>query len=184
MINDENTADLEQLDTQNQEEETNEETHEESSDQSDTTSHEDEKDWKAEALKYKAILDRNKGKTFTKEPSKKSDEVDYGVKAYLKTSGIDESEFDFVSSELKKSGLKEYDKLLSNPYFKSELENKRALLKTQNATIRGKSPNGVATDSVEYWMSKDFKDVPANMKAKVVNARMAKEKGEKVFYNS
>jgi len=183
MTNDEYTPDLEQEETNNQEVQDNltEETQEDNQEQIQTeTSHED-KDWKAEALKYKAILDRNKNKPNREQ---KSDGIDYGVKAYLKTSGIDEGEFDFVSSELKKSGLKEYDKLLSNPYFKAELENKRALAKTQNATIKGKSGNSVATDSVEFWLTKDFKDVPANMKAKVVNARIAKDKGERVFYNS
>jgi len=184
MTNDEYTPDLEQEETNNQEEveETlgeleNKELKEES-----TT--EPEKDWKAEALKYKAILARNKDKSHTKEPSKKSDELDYGAKAFLKSSGIENSEFDFVKEELKKSGLKDLDSLLENPYFKAELENKRALDKTKNATIKGKASNQVATDSVEYWLTKPIDEVPREMRFKVVQAKMKKDSSSGMFYNS
>lgn len=184
MINDEQTADLEQQDTNNQEGQEQEETQEQDQNQTDTTSHEDDKDWKAEALKYKAILDRNKNKPEHKEPSKKSDGLDYAQKAYLKASGIESNEFDFVNEEMKKSGLKDLDALLDNPYFKSQLETRRDLQTTQNATMKGKSPNGVATNSVEYWLTKPIGEVPADMRIKVVNAKMAKENNKGMFYNS
>lgn len=124
------------------------------------------------------------GETETTKPSKKSDGFDYGVKAYLKTEGIDASEFDFVEKEFKNSGLKNVESLLANPYFKSQLDERRALDKTKNATLKGKSPNGIATDSVEYWLTQDFKDVPANLKSKVIEAKLAKENQKNVFYNS
>lgn len=181
MENDEITADLEQQDTQDQDENTQDNSQDDSQNQSDS-SH-DDKDWKAEALKLKAILDRNKNKP-NKEPSKKSDGFDYGVKAYLKTEGIESKEFDWVESEFKNSGLKNVESLLANPYFKSQLEERRALDKTKNATMKGKSPNGIATDSVEYWLTQDFKDVPTNLKSKVIEAKLAKENQKNVFYNS
>jgi hypothetical protein len=182
MENDEITADLEQQDTQDQDENTQDDSQDDSQNQSDS-SH-DDKDWKSEALKLQAILDRNKKKNFSKEPSKKSDGFDYGVKAYLKTEGIESKEFDWVESEFKNSGLKNVESLLANPYFKSQLEERRALDKTKNATIKGKSPNGIATDSVEYWLTQDFKEVPANLKSKVIEAKLAKENQKNVFYNS
>jgi len=187
MTNDEQTADLEQQDNNTQE---GQENQEETQDTQDTqseevketpTESEDEKDWKAEALKYKAILDRNKNKP---REQKKSDDLDYGEKAFLKASGIESSEFDFVKAELKQSGIKDLDSLLENDYFKSKLENQRALDKTKNATIKGKSANGVATNSVEYWAAKPIEEVPADMRIKVINAKLEKEKSKGIFYNS
>lgn len=185
MINDEYTPDLEQDENETQEVESTEEISEETTNQSET-SHEDEKDWKAEALKYKAILDRNKDKNKpdTKELSKKSDDFGYDVKAYLKTSGIDSKEFDFVKTEMKQSGLKDIDSLLDNDYFKARLEKFRADKKTVEATPSGNRSGGVPTDSVEYWASKPLEEVPADMRIKVVNHQLHKEKTKGVFYNN
>jgi hypothetical protein len=187
MTNDEQTADLEQQDNNTQEVQENQEveetleSQEQQSETEETKEVSDEKDWKAEALKYKAILDRNKNKP---KEQRKSDDLDYGEKAFLKASGIESSEFDFVKAELKQSGFKDLDSLLENDYFKSKLENQRALDKTKNATIKGKSANGVATNSVEYWMAKPIEDVPADMRIKVINAKLEKEKTKGIFYNS
>lgn len=182
MENDEITADLEQHDTNNQDVEETEESEETLESEDDSTTSE-ETDWKAEALKYKAILDRNKNKPNTKE-TRKSDDFDYAEKAYLKVNGIDASEFDFVRQEMKNAGKKDIDAILSNPYFKSELESRRELNKTAQSTIKGKRSNGVATDSVEYWMSKPIEEVPTDMRIKVVNAKLQKENSKGVFYNS
>jgi hypothetical protein len=185
MTNDEYTPDLEQEETNNQEEveETLGELENKQLLEEESTT-EPEKDWKAEALKYKAILARNKDKQHTKEPSKKSDDLDYGAKAFLKASGIENTEFDFVKDELKKSGLKDLESLLDNPYFKAELENRRELGKTKNATIKGKASNQVATDSVEFWLTKPIEEVPREMRYKVVQARMKKDSSGGTFYNS
>lgn len=138
--------------------------------------------WKAEALKNKAILERNKGKE--KEVEKpQSDGFGYDVKAYLKASGINANEFDFVKAEMKASG-KDVDSLLESKYFQEALETKRSLDKTANATIKGKRSGGVTTDSVEYWATKDFADVPKEMRGKVLAHREAKEKNKGTFYNT
>jgi hypothetical protein len=42
----------------------------------------------------------------------------------------------------------------------------------------------VATDSVEYWMAKPIEEVPAEMRTKVVNAKISKDKNKGNFYNS
>lgn len=138
--------------------------------------------WKAEALKNKAILERNKGKEREVEKPQ-SDGFGYDVKAYLKASGINANEFDFVKAEMKASG-KDVDSLLDSKYFQEALETKRALTKTANATIKGKRSSGVSTDSVEYWASKDFADVPMNMRGKVLAHREAAEKNKGTFYNN
>lgn len=116
--------------------------------------------------------------------SKKSDGLDYGEKAFLSANGIKGSkEFEFVQKELKASG-EDLDTLLENDYFKSRLEKFRNLNKTAEATIKGKRSNGVATDSVEYWASKPIEEVPVDMRIKVVNHKLDKEKNKGVFYNS
>ena len=150
------------------------------------TDNEDEEEqgveyWKAEALKNKAILDRNKQKKETKPTP--SDELGYDVKAYLKTSGINANEFDFVKAELKASG-KDLDSLLESKYFQENLEQHRALNNTANAVVKGKRNTGVATDSVEYWAGKDFAEVPLDMRGKVLAHRENSEKTRGTFYNS
>lgn len=186
MQNDEYTPDLEQDEKNNQEGQDSNESENQDQNQN-VESNEDKTDWKAEALKQKAINDRlNKrlNSPQAKEQSQKPEGLDFGAKAYLKASGINATEFDFFSDELKNSGMKDFDSLLNNEYFKAKLENRRNLEKTQNATIKGKSPNGIATDSIEYWMSKPIEEVPAHIRIKVVNARMSKENQSGVFYNS
>lgn len=176
MFTDENTPELEQDETTiENDEETTEETTE-------TT------DWQAEykkaqaqAKKYKAILDRNKGKE--EALKEKTDGLGYDAKAYLKASGINATEFDFVQKELKSFGG-DIDSLLENPYFQSKLEKQRALAQTAEATPAGKRANSVPTDSVEYWAAKPFEEVPADFRAKVVNYKLDREKNKGIFYNS
>lgn len=119
-----------------------------------------------------------------KKSSKKSDEFGYDVKAYLKASGIKANEFDFVKQEAGKSGM-DIDSLLENEYFQAKLEKFRNLEKTASATPKGTRSGSPATDSVDYWMTKPIEDVPADMRIKVVNAKLKKEKENKgIFYNS
>lgn len=149
----------------------------EESDDTDTT------DWKSEALKYKAILDRNKEKKEEVKKETRSDDFGYDVKAYLKSSGIKSTEFDFVKNELKNFNG-DVDALIDNEYFQAKLEKQRAISKTADATPKGKRTGSPATDSVEYWMAKPFADVPLEMRAKVVNAKLDQEKNKGIFYNS
>lgn len=119
-----------------------------------------------------------------KKSSKKSNDLDYGAKAYLTANGIKGSkEFDFVQNEMKASG-EDIDSLLENDYFKARLEKFRAINKTTDAIPKGNRSGSVSADSVEYWSSKPIEEVPADMRQKVVNARIAKESNKKVFYNS
>lgn len=115
--------------------------------------------------------------------SKKSDDFGYDVKSYLIANGIKKDEFDFVKDALNVSG-KDVDSLLDSKYFQEELEEHRALSATKNATPTGKRSGSVPADSIEYWMAKDISEVPQDMRAKVVNAKMAKENNKGVFYNS
>lgn len=124
-----------------------------------------------------------KGTKETKAPNKSSD-FGYDVKAYLKASGISANEFDFVKQEMKEAGIKDVDTLLGNKYFQSRLEEHREISRTAEATPSGKRTGGVATDNVDYWLSKPIEDVPANMRRAVVNAKLERENNKSKFYNS
>ena len=116
--------------------------------------------------------------------SKKSSELDYGAKAYLSANGIKGSkEFDFVKNELKTSG-QDLDSLLENAYFQDRLSKFREINKTSEATPLSKRSGGVPTDTVEYWANKPIEEVPTEMRAKVVNYKLTKDKTKGVFYNS
>jgi hypothetical protein len=139
--------------------------------------------WKAEALKNKAILERNKGKE-VKEAKPQSDDFDYGQYAFMEQRGIEsDDDISFVKKSMKDSG-KSLREVLNANWFKSELKERHDLSKTEQATIKGKRSGGASTDSVEYWASKDFADVPQNMRGKVLAHREAKEKNKGMFYNT
>lgn len=137
--------------------------------------------WKAEALKNKAILDRNKKKP---EAKKETDGFGLEVKGYLKASGINSNEFDFVKEEMRKAGEKDVETFLDNPYFQNRLETHRENAKAAAATPNSKRSGGVATGSAEYWAAKPIEDVPQDMRRAVVKLKRDKESSGGVFYNS
>lgn len=131
-----------------------------------------------------AQLRKKLGLDTPEKPSKKSNDLDYGQKAFLAANGVKGSkEMDFVKQEMKASGL-DLESLLENDYFQAKLEKQRSLNKTAEATPTGKRSGGVPTDSVEYWMTKPLEEVPREFRGKVVDAMLAKDKAKGVFYNS
>lgn len=179
MENDEYTREDELDENQNDNAQENQD-----DDQEQNQSHQDDdKDWKAEALKYKAILDRNKGKAHEKTTAKPSG-VDYGVKALLVAQGLkgnDEMELAFAFA---KNTGKQIDEVADSKYFQQELADFRETKATQNASIRskGKSSN-VAQNDVEYWLAKPFGELPDDfdLRRKVVAARRQKSKSTGMF---
>jgi hypothetical protein len=148
--------------------------------------------WKAEALKNKAILDRQKHKNAgkvekresTPESKPKSADLDYGQKSFLIASGYkDKSEMKLAQEIMKESG-RDLETVIESKYFLSEVENMRELKKTADATPTGKRTANTPSDSVEYWMTKPLEDVPKEMRIKVINAQVAQSKNKGVFYNS
>lgn len=116
-------------------------------------------------------------------PSKKSDGLDYGQKAFLAASGYKSPDEMKLAYEIMKESGKDLEGVLQSKYFLSEVENMRELAKTANATIPGKR-SGLATDSVDYWLTKPFEEVPKDMRQKVLNAKLEQTKSKGVFYNS
>lgn len=188
MTNDETTPIVEQ----DENDTTTEEAENDSADsnQDEDSSNEDSTNWKAEALKYKAILDRNKQDgTYRKPETKKataSNDLDYGAKAFLAVQGIKGADEIKLVKEFMSNTGKDLDSVVESKHFKAELEEMRELKKTAEATPTGSKRSGQsARDSVEYWVAKG--ELPPvsepELRRKVVNARMKKETAKSVFYN-
>lgn len=183
MTNDETTPIVGQDENETTTEEVVETT---DSNQDDDSSNEDDTDWKAEALKYKAILDRNKNKKPDTKKAPASNDLDYGAKAFLAVQGIKGAdEIKLVKDFMANTG-KDLDSIVESKHFKAELDEMRELKKTADATPTGSKRSGQsARDSVDYWIAKG--ELPptsdAELRRKVVNARMQKETSKSVFYN-
>jgi hypothetical protein len=145
---------------------------------------EDDTDWKAEALKFKAILDRNKSKKVEKTPSKQSEGTDYGLKAFLVASGLKGEQEHKLAQDFARNTGKSIEDVVDSKYFLQELEDFRELRNTENASIkgRGKTSNSSASD-VDYWLSKPFGELPDDfeLRKKVVRARRDKSRSTGMF---
>lgn len=146
-------------------------------------------DWKAKAEELQGRLKRAETK-LSKAPKVEagkpstSDGLDYGMKALLRSEGIKgESETKLVQEYMRETG-KDLESVLDSKHFKAELEDLRAIAKTEDATIAGKRSGSTTQDSVDYWMNKPIEDVPKDMRIKVVNAQLERDKTKGVFYNS
>lgn len=150
----------------------------------------DTTDWKALALerqewakknqgiaqRFKTKFEKTKEKTEEKSPVEKkkgkSDELDWGQKAYLKSSGIDSTEFEFVKSQMEQSG-KDMDSLLSNPYFQAELKSQRDAKTVAQATPGATRTAEAPTSSkVDYWINKGELPPDKELRAKVVERKI------------
>lgn len=184
MQNDENTPIVEQDENDTTTEEVEFDSTDSNQDEDD--SNEDSTDWKAEALKYKAILDRNKDNKPKIKRSTASNDLDYGAKAFLAVQGIKGGdELKLVKDFMANTG-KDLDSVIDSKHFKAELEEMRELKRTADASPSGNKRSGQSSrDSVDYWIAKG--ELPpvsdSELRQKVVNARMKKETLKSVFYN-
>lgn len=146
----------------------------------------DTTDWKSEALKYKAILERNKNKP-REQKTNNSGELDYGQKAFLAANGVKGSdEMKLVQEIMRNTGKRDLESVLESKYFKSELEEMRALRSTAEANPSGSKRSGQSSaDSVDYWIAKGELPPASNpeLRRQYVNAKIKKSKGGSPFYN-
>ena len=141
------------------------------------------KELEADAAKWKRIAERNAKKADRKEDVKESDPtrgLDWGQKAYLRSEGVESTDFTFVEEQLQESGLS-LDKLLANPYFKSELKARKDQ-KAAEAALPGNTRAGgdASKSSVEYWVNRGQlpPDTPENRKlrSEIVEERTRRSK--------
>ena len=119
-----------------------------------------------------------------KKTSKKSDDLDYGEKAFLIANGIKESdEMDLVQEVMKSTG-KSLDEVVGSRFFQAELKEMRDDKATADATPKGsKRGNNSASNTVEYWIAKG--ELPPKdqreLRQKVVNARIKADSSKSQF---
>lgn len=156
---------------------------------------EDTTDWIAEAKKYQGIAKRYKTKlTKTKEsqapkadvpeiknPAKEVEKTsfDYAERAYLKSSGVESEDFDFLFEVMKTTGKKDLDEVLGSKHIIAELNDRKEERASKNAIPSGSSRSGDSAKNTEvgFWLAKGELP-PANMvelRRKVVNAKIAAE---------
>lgn len=118
----------------------------------------------------------------TSSEKKQQDALDYGAKAYLRSEGIEPTEFGWVEEQMEESGIRDIEKLLTNGYFKSNLQARRDQQSIDNATPGKTRQSGEsAKTKPEYWADKG--EMPPNtpdnfeLRQKVLNLRIEREKG-------
>ena len=162
---------------------------------------EDTTDWKAKALEAQETAKKLQGmakrfktkvdklaqpKPAANEPNTPATQTkgfDYAQKAYLKASGIQADEFDFVKEVMDGTGKSDIDAVLGSKYFQAELKERREVNTTAEATPTGTKRAGNQTrNDVDYWLAKGEtpKDNP-ELARKVVNARIAAAKTKSQF---
>lgn len=163
-------------------------------------------DWKAKAIEWETKfksengirrrLEKDLKQTKTEPPSEavatqESKGFDYAQKAYLKSSGIEQVDFDFVKDVMQSTG-KSLDEVLDSKYFQAELKERKDTRMTEAATPSGSKRAGISgKDTVDYWLEKiksgqaTVKDIPdRKLRIQVVNARYKKDTNDEVFYDS
>lgn len=152
----------------------------------------DSTDWKAKFEESEGRRKRAESKlgkkkpeeTSTETPTKKTNDLDYGELAFLTAKGIEaDDEVDFVKTIVNNTGrsLKE---VVSDDYVQAKLKAMRDTQATKNAVPSGTKRSGnSAADTVEYWLSKDYGELPddVDLRRKVVKARIEKETKKDVF---
>lgn len=151
-------------------------------------------DWKAIALKNAGIAKRFKTKLDKANKPQDKPEVEKSVKAekkgfdlaekaFLRAVGVPSEDFDYIEQTMKDTG-KDIESLLDAKWFQSELKERKEGRDTKNAVPQTtKRSTGAARDEVDYWLAKG--ELPpadqTELRRKVVNARIAKEKNIDVF---
>jgi hypothetical protein len=115
------------------------------------------------------------------QPEKKG--FDYAEKAYLKSSGIESTDFEYLFNAMKETG-KDLDTLLESKFVQAELKERKDLRMSEAATPSGSKRAGNTTrDQVDYWLAKG--ELPPTdqpkLRREVVNARI-KAESEKTHF--
>lgn len=114
----------------------------------------------------------------------KSNDLDYGQKAYLVANGIKGADETKLVQDIMSNTGKSLDEILESKYFQSELKELREDMASKNAVVTdSKRTNQTTDDSVEYWLAKG--ELPPEsereLRLKVVNARLKKEGSGNAF---
>jgi len=157
----------------------------------------DTTDYKAEAQKFQGIAKRYQTKlkklsekpaeqsvekATTEQPKPKSDELDYGQKAFLVANDIKaQDEIKLVQAVMKDTG-KSLEQVLESKYFQAEIKEMREKKQTDDATpSKSNRSNNSAKNDVEYWIAKGELPDDVELRRKVVNARIDRDSKKNPF---
>ncbi len=108
--------------------------------------------------KPKAKISKEKSES---ESGKQQEGLDWGMKAFLRTEGVEATEFDYVTEQMEESGIKDIEKLVKNPYFQSGLKERRDKKAIESAMPKGQRGSGESSKTkAEYWTDKG--ELPPN----------------------
>lgn len=115
----------------------------------------------------------------------KPDEVEFSsgdkaqLKAYKDIEGAEE--LALAANWVKRTG-DTIDTMLEDDIFLAKLDKIREAKKVKDATpSSGKRSSGSNIKAVEYWLTKPFHEVPKDMRAEVLNARLKNEEQKQMF---
>lgn len=194
MTNEENTVDVATTQDDDVELELDDESGDELEGEEEVESKKDDKptetpEQKVARLRRQLSREEKKlGKTESKPQTKQdksSGELDYGQLAYLTAKGIEnDDEIELITKVMKDTG-KSLKDVVANKYVKADLEELRESRKSSEVvsatTKTGRRASQSNPGDVDYWLKKPFSEVPADMRAKVLNARLDKAKNDSKF---
>jgi len=162
-------------------------------------------DWEAEAKKWEGIAKRNKSdlekaNEKLKQPKDESpekeqkntnklEELGYAERAYLKSEGVPEEDYDYLIQEAKGTGKELYD-LLKYNYVKEELKKRKDARNLEESIPKGNRSSAPSRNSKEYFLTKiekgemtvlDIED--RKLRSEVLKARQELNKSKIKFTN-
>jgi hypothetical protein len=135
----------------------------------------EKRDKEIEELK-KELVEFKKPKEFTPEKPEKSNELDYGQKAYLKAYGISgPDEIALAKSFMERTG-DPLETIVEDEIFTGKLKGLRDAKVAKEAIPLSKRTATGSKDNIDVWMDKPFEEVPPELKQEVLNRRLITEK--------
>ena len=134
--------------------------------------------------KAKAKKEEAKETKTSEKPELNKTEFDYGQKAYInQTLGVDlknEKEVALVNDYI--NAGKTLDDLLTNKHFNNDLKDLQEATKAKNAIPSGSKRSATSDKTAtDYWMGKDFKDVPQEHRAEVLKKTLEGERKQSMY---
>lgn len=112
----------------------------------------------------------------TPEKPEKSNELDYGQKAYLKAYGISGAdEIALAKSFIERTG-DPLETIVEDEIFTGRLKGLRDAKAAKEALPQSKRSATGSKDNIDVWMDKPFEEVPPELKQEVLNRKLVIEK--------
>lgn len=130
--------------------------------------------------KHPELYKAKEEKAEEKPADGKESKLDYGQKAYLTANDIKAKDEQALALRIMTETTQELEDILTGPYFKAELKALREKNAAEDADPGNRRSKASSPSSVEYWIAKgglppDTAD-NRDLRTKIVNARMRKEK--------